>query len=296
MKSFAPARLLSIVCTGTAAGILLLTGCSASGHEKSHTLTGDRESDSAKPSKDSPHVDPDPKIVNPLPSLRLPIQNYMESDELRHQASLAVTKLATACLESGGLHFRPGPSSYQEPPSLMAGRYGPVNLQQAKYGYHFMTAIQDVKAARVQPSKSELSRVNTCFSSAESTIPEPGQGDVINKIKDDGWVQAMSLPAVQASFLQWSKCMAAAGYDYSTPQAVMQEKSWDWKSDKPSAREISVATRDVTCKEESGTVEAWFSGESSLEKKAIGLHRQELDKTSAQLKAKATVVSDILSG
>lgn len=48
-------------------------------------------------------------------------------------------------------------------------------------------------------------------------------------------------------------------------------------------------------KEESGTVEAWFSGESSLEKEAIGLNRKELDEISTQLKAQATAVRGILS-
>lgn len=235
-------------------------------------------------------------MFDPLPSLRLPIQGYIESDLLRQDTALAIVKLETKCLERKGIKYRPTVPKHFSSPSPMAGRYGPVNRAQALQGYHFMESFPSrAKSVRAAPPPKDVAAVTACVATARKMIPQGDDPELTDEIKDQAYFNASKLPVVTEAFSKWSACMADAGYAYSDPQAAMRDKRWNWKSSSPSRLEINVAMRDVFCKEKAGVVGAWFAGEAALEKKGIADNMAKLAPVYSGLRKQERKVAQIIS-
>ncbi|MGW1501192.1 hypothetical protein ACWCQW_21875 [Streptomyces mirabilis] len=249
----------------------------------------------SKPATSPSLVTTDPKIIDPLPGLRLPIQEYIETNEQAQRATQARLNLVDNCLESMHVKFKPTPVSGSTPPSLMAGRYGPVNQDQARYGYHFMVVIGGPgTATRKEPPASAKSAVEKCSEEAVEKVPSLEDKGLPDEIKQTSYIKSIMSPKAVSAFNRWSQCMSTAGYSYKSPMDAMRDPRWNWKSGSPSHEEISTARRDVQCKQNTGVVNAWFRAEADLQESDINQRKRDLDGIRKQIEKRAQVAREIL--
>lgn len=77
---------------------------------------------------------------------------------------------------------------------------------------------------------------------------------------------------VRTAFKNWSGCMSRAGFQYGNP---WQPNDHDW-GPKVSPEEITTATADVKCRQETALVDLWLAVETAYQTRAIEKHRDEL--------------------
>lgn len=234
-------------------------------------------------------------VSDPLPGLTLPIERYVDTDEEAYRAAGARAVIENDCLAAGGADYRAPAPHRHLPPPLMAGRYGPVNEQQAALGYHFMFRITSPSVDEPAPvPQAARTRARSCSKKALDEIPDLSASSLTNGIMSGDYAKAASLPAVKAVFAKWSACMAGSGFRYASPAAAMGDRKWDWKSDSATVPEIQVARRDVRCKESAGVVRVWFSGETDLENSDIAKNAGALRSRATALRTEQASVRRIL--
>lgn len=67
-------------------------------------------------------------------------------------------------------------------------------------------------------------------------------------------VKTQSSSPIQSATADWSRCMANAGYDFSTPQDPLEV---EWAEPRPSEDEVRTALADVQCKEQAGLISTY---------------------------------------
>ncbi|WP_157840679.1 hypothetical protein [Streptomyces leeuwenhoekii] len=238
----------------------------------------------------------DSDIYDPLPHLVLPIQKYIESDDQRRFVAQAAMALVDKCLADKRIKFRLPRRTPDKLPTLMAGRYGPVNQKQAQHGYHYMAVLNGGGSQpSISPNPQESKALSACSDKAEESIPQLEDKNLPEQIKASSYIAATRLPSVVKAFKGWSDCMAETGHKYDSPMDAMNDPKWNWKTAKATPHEVSVATRDVECKKSSGVVQMWFEGEVALEEKKIAEHESALQDVLSQMKQRERSAREVLA-
>ncbi|MFJ8591015.1 hypothetical protein [Streptomyces sp. NPDC093598] len=233
-------------------------------------------------------------LLDPLPDLVLPVQEYMETESQRRRVSQARQTLINACLKSKRAKYRMPSSERVSLPSLMAGRYGPTNDAQSRYGYHFMMALGDGGASAEAPLEKEKAVVGNCSRKASEEVPSFTDNGLTDQIKQFSYVESMKLPEVSSVFGKWSDCMSSVGFTYKTPMDAMRDPRWDWKSAGPSKSEVSVAIRDAQCKQKFNVAQVWFQGEVEIQNKELTKRKKALEGIRMRLEERDATVRGIL--
>ncbi|MFF2132981.1 hypothetical protein ACFVW1_48170 [Streptomyces olivochromogenes] len=177
----------------------------------------------------------------------------------------------------------------------MAGRYGPVNQDQARYGYHFMVVIGGLGTeTRREPPASAKTALKKCSAEAVEKVPSLEDKGLPDEIKQTSYIKSIMSPKAVSAFNRWSQCMSKAGYSYKSPMDAMRDPRWNWKSDSPSHEEISAARRDVQCKQNTGVVNDWFRAEAEIQERDINQSKRALDDIRKQIEKRAQAAREIL--
>ncbi|MCA1224143.1 hypothetical protein [Streptomyces sp. 8L] len=208
----------------------------------------------------------------------------------------ATQQTINQCLDAMHVDYRLKLAPSSDAPALMAGRYGPVNSQQARYGYHFLTLLNyTAPKTEDQPSGDIEDAVHKCSANAEKKIPPLNDEGLPDKIKQQSYTESLNSAKTATAFKRWSGCMAKFGYSYSSPVAAMQDSKWNWSSKNPSQNEKAVALKDEECKQRATLIPTWFNAEVDLQKRQITLKKKELDAISNQIKLRAVAAHKILT-
>ncbi|MEO3851254.1 hypothetical protein ABGB09_27125 [Streptomyces sp. B8F3] len=76
-------------------------------------------------------------------------------------------------------------------------------------------------------------------------------------------------PPVRSAVSRWRTCMSERGFDYDTPLAAIEDRSWNLDAKRVTSREISVAVADVGCKRESDLVAVRAAAETGIQRDLI---------------------------
>ncbi|WP_405505550.1 hypothetical protein OG323_01110 [Streptomyces cyaneofuscatus] len=239
----------------------------------------------------------DARLMDPLPEFVLPVLSYTETDGQRTRALRARYAVIDDCLNLKKVDFRPEPVIERKLPSLMAGRYGPTNQAQADLGYHFNVGIGEPAPRQEKaPPPAAREAVNACSERAVKAVPSLAGAEITDEIKQKSYIEATGLADVVKVFKKWSTCMLGAGYSYASPMDAMRDARWNWESPTADREEISVARRDVECKQKSGVARAWFEGEVEVQRAAMVAHQGELDGVKKQIENRDRAALRILDG
>jgi hypothetical protein len=85
---------------------------------------------------------------------------------------------------------------------------------------------------------------------------------------------------------QWSECVRAKGFHYSSPIAAMNDQKWQ-TGDTVSSAEIATATADVACKVSINLIGTAVAVQTAYDKRYIGSHSQQLAAYRSNLEAAA---------
>ncbi|GAA1315426.1 hypothetical protein [Saccharothrix xinjiangensis] len=112
-----------------------------------------------------------------------------------------------------------------------------------------------------------------CAGEADRTLADdarPGQEPVSFALSHRSHEITRSAPPVVEAAAAWSRCMAEARFDYADPDAAVNDPAF--RAGRPSRHEVSVATRDVTCKERVEWVRTWVAVERAVQGELIRQH------------------------
>lgn len=256
--------------------------------------------------------------------LRLPLENYTLSSDDRELVRTAENALIDECMER--LSFPDWtpilpPPEYRHP-GMAALRYGVTDATSVeKYAYDPLPT-----SSWTQPPETRWDSNNVGYAGALSGMeqvtahpmmynghPRPvggceGEartalsGDIapiddhpaIIRLGAETFIRSTNDPDVKQALDAWSACMAAAGYDYTSPlspiaarAAVVADalvthseenvgKYVPFTPPTPTDDEIATAVTDVSCKAETNLVGVWFTVESAIQRELIDEYGDEL--------------------
>jgi hypothetical protein len=111
--------------------------------------------------------------------------------------------------------------------------------------------------------------IQGCLSQSSSELYGSGGGglsDPVPQIAIQSATWTESDPRVEAVDAAWSRCMAARGYKYNTPQQAAEAH---WPS-KPTPTETATAEADVACKQAVNLDNTWLAVEAAYQSALIG--------------------------
>jgi hypothetical protein len=159
---------------------------------------------------------------------------------------------------------------YGQPSSSGGPRAGPAFLggfqtfgDLAKQARAWTVALLGyAPGARIGPRPSE-----GCLSEASNELygSRGGLSDPVPQITFQAASWTESDPRVEAVDAAWSRCMAARGYRYNTPQ---QAAGAHWPS-KPTSKETATAEADVDCKQAVNLDNTWLAVEAAYQSALI---------------------------
>ncbi|MFD5029776.1 hypothetical protein ACFWM0_05010 [Streptomyces sp. NPDC058405] len=233
----------------------------------------------------------------------LPIAEFSYSRSDLHIIRTAQNQFTQDCMERYGITY--------EIPDVADGngmadrRYGLSSLTEAtKYGYD-LPIYDEPRMAKDLSDEASLilhgteqknsaggkRRVNGltvtptgCIGEAQSRVSaystDPLGAEVAQNIATSSFQESLKSSKVQQAIAAWSSCMKKHGYDFKSPLDATGNTDFYKPSPSPSEskKEIKTATSDVTCKNNSGLLNIWFSVESSIQKHKIAANRPVLMK------------------
>ncbi|MEV1005062.1 hypothetical protein [Nonomuraea sp. NPDC050202] len=255
--------------------------------------------------------EPAPAVTTAPAEPVLPLDSYQLSRRDVHTIEAAEDILILACMRKQGLAWRmlPEPGA-EEADSRHTRRYGIMDAgAAARHGYHLpplspnQARREAVWQAREKlPSRERLAAYGAkgvsggCRGQARPRatggVP-PNWMNVLNKHSSQAFAAAQRAPEVVAVIQKWSACMAEAGHRYRDPFAASGDPTW-WRSERPSARERSVAQTDVRCKEKVGLVSVWVQADRRAQLDTIREHPEDFRMLAASKSASLNAAHTIL--
>lgn len=255
------------------------------------------------PSTEGPSVTGIPRFTSTSDEL-LPIEGYLISADESDRIERARSALIGACMKRFGYDYTPETPDQKQRSNQTEHRYDPTSQKAAsRYGYHPPVDAQEggEQELATPPTREMLPvlRNNNQGSSSKSggtvhnglEVPDGGcVGEADRKLTSGGgiiqdaelaidinfrnYTRSMADARVKEAFSMWSACMKDGGYSYPTPVEAINDP--EWRTKKPSSREIATATLDVACKKKHNVVGIWFTVESAYEKDDIKKNIEEL--------------------
>ncbi|MET7288402.1 hypothetical protein [Streptomyces sp. NPDC005573] len=224
----------------------------------------------------------------------LPIAKYEYSTTQERLIAGAKDALTRECMQRFGLSYHA--PEFDTPETVPDRRYGISDPSEAeRYGYHLAPTPRTVPVPPTDPSYPVLYgatptfRANAvptggCRAEAvrlwEKERPATEAADTAREIAVNSFRKSLSDPSVLKVTKQWSSCMKAEGYSYSSPLAPPH--GFDLDTSTVSDKEHKVAAADISCKEKSNLLKVWFGAESRIQKADIEANRGRLAQLSIE--------------
>ncbi|MFC7218053.1 hypothetical protein ACFQLX_07710 [Streptomyces polyrhachis] len=138
-----------------------------------------------------------------------------------------------------------------------------------------------------------------CFGEAQVKLMVKGGvfGDIeaARRIDAESMAKSRLRPEVKKAIGAWSACLKEQGFtsgDPLDPTAGAKE----FQTPAPTAREIKLATADVTCKKRTNLVGVWYAAEARIQQSLIEKHAEELDAGRTAHEEMLTKAAEVLKG
>ncbi|CCH32708.1 hypothetical protein ABZ816_30455 [Actinosynnema sp. NPDC047251] len=236
-----------------------------------------------------PEIGPVPTVA-PGAELRLPVEDYLVTDEQGVEIAAARVLLITACLRRFGVEYTvPLPVAQPfGPRSLTERRYGITDAGLAElHGYGMGPRDPALRPAPVKPELDATGQ-NALTGQGQSVlagqaVPEGGCAGDADRVLDRDLpagadpqlgqrLQFESFEAgrqdsrVRAAVAAWSACMAEAGHHYADPLAVAGDPAFIGDV---TPTQLATAATDIDCKVRTNLVGVWFTVESAYQRARI---------------------------
>jgi hypothetical protein len=247
----------------------------------------------------------EPKIqvvaVGDLRTFALPLDEYAAYGVSRQTVLQANKVLFEQCMKDFG--FTPPPAATTATGPKIRGierRYGVADEASAKvYGYHLAEDVQGATAgtgASQPPAQTSAAYESVARGEGPSTyqgkpipkdgcagearrrleegapqVSDPRLGD---RLRQQSFERTEADSRVQAVFTRWSDCMRRSGFDYADPNKAVNDPAF--VTDKPTDREVNVATADVRCKKEVNLINVSAAVEMAYQKRAYEQNTEAL--------------------
>jgi hypothetical protein len=267
--AFAPTRVMLLAAlTGI---VLLATGCAATS-SGSHARAGAGTVGNAETSST-------PSLGETSNSLVLPLTPYYPSAQQMASMETVRSALIARCAQQAGFS-RPaiifGAVQWgRDPGRGQFYDFGVTNMAFAeRYGYHdtsmtdpWRTATGAPLPSRRSTSKAEKLALHSCADKVDRSTGylNSNWSNLVQDLAIQAGQDAKTSPSMLSQFREWSSCMAAKGFRYSTPLAALIGQQGNsgaingWNTAAPTQLEIQTATTDVACKEKTGLIKTWIS-------------------------------------
>jgi hypothetical protein len=239
-----------------------------------------------------------PTDVSTVHGVDLPLGQSLLTPVEEMEVIKARNTLMARCLGHHGITFT-FPLVDPARDAVKPRRHGLVDAgEAAAYGYRdpavFATRGASAEAAPSQPPPEVVSVITGtrggkvggrdvppggCAGEADRTLVadgQPGQEPLSFVLSRRGHEITGTTPPVTSAAVAWSRCMAAAGFDYDKPDAALNDPAFS--AGRPSAHEIAVATQDVRCKVRAEWVRTWVGVERAVQHVLIPRHAADLDR------------------
>jgi hypothetical protein len=133
-----------------------------------------------------------------------------------------------------------------------------------------------------------------CLQLASNELYRPGNnqpGDPVPAIAVQASTWTQTDPRVVAVDAAWSRCMAARGYHYTSPQ---QPAGHSWPKH-PTKAETATAVADVTCKQQTNLTNTWLTVEAAYQTALVGQDIATLASLQASFQAALSRVEALLA-
>jgi hypothetical protein len=249
------------------------------------------------PDGDSPQEVPlgKPLEITDTRDLVLPLDAYRLTGKQRWSITAARIPLVEKCMERYGFDLDVPVPRREFTRTDNQYIVGLTDLAQAqKYGYH--SPPEEEQSLPPEPKLSAQAQA-VLEGSGEAShngkkVPQGGcDGEAKRKIQQGGPfledTDAAGVLTLQVEkkveqdsrvikiYKEWAACMKKRGFDYAEPSAPGNDPN-NRKGNAPSAREIEVATADVTCKRETNLVSMWATVTTAYQKQAIEKNSERL--------------------
>lgn len=284
----------------TAAALLSLSSCGASGNSPVHAPQGSQSEGNTQAPPNDGQVQPSPDVeANPLP---LPVQKFLLTPSTVSEIRPATTILINTCLRQRNVPpVKQATTSDHEShpdPYEVGRRYGPiVESDILTYGYHLPPAWFGDATASPKVSAEQEAAMNGpsgCVAVARKELigNQSLDSPIARQISGKSFTESLKDPKVKAVTADWSACMAKKGYSYTGPLQALSKA--DLSTPKPSPSELRVAAADYSCKVATKLISTWQKVEIKIQEKEIAKHLPALEKAKAQrdqIVAKANKIS-----
>jgi len=174
-------------------------------------------------------------------------------------------------------------------------RYGVIEPDIAqRYGYHVPAGLLTPLAVDQTSDRRDNSLNETqkevaygdggCARAAVAQLRLPESPDLalLGRLDHESLDHAQTDSGVAPAMRSWRDCIRQMGFEYQSPFAAMSDPAW-WADDTApaSSREIAVAVADVSCKERTGLVAAWYAAEVRIQEAAIKKYPAKFDQLRA---------------
>ena len=218
-------------------------------------------------------------------TLQLPFDAYSFSDAELYTISNAEDVLIAECMRGKGFTWPMVDRPTDGPDLRNRRRYGVIEMDIARYGYHVPAGLLTPIALEQAYDKREnaLSAAakqaafgeNGCGRKAAVQLHADSNADqaLLVQSSHDSLYDSLGDPAVAPALTAWRDCLRQAKLTYPDPLAAMSDQKW-WADEHagPSKEEILVAVTDVTCKNRTGLVDVWYGAETRFQDKVLKQH------------------------
>jgi hypothetical protein len=281
-----------VVC---AAGLLALSACSAAPAA---------EQDAA------PAIGSVPRLLESA-DLRLPVQDYLASEEQNAELAKAKLVLIRQCMSRFGVDYAVEfvPSDGYGPRSLTDRRYGITDLALAQeHGYGLGPRDPALQPPPVRPelgpdgqnalSGQGSSVVNGvevpeggCLAEADRALETATTNARLGQqLQRESFQESRQDSRVRSATKEWSSCMAEAGYRYTDPFAAAGDPRFIGGL---TDEQIAVAVTDIDCKSRTNLVGIWFTVESAYQNRYIEQNAAKFEQTREAIAARHHEAEDI---
>ncbi|HWM06692.1 MAG TPA: hypothetical protein VNP92_30510 [Actinophytocola sp.] len=253
-----------------------------------------------------------PADVSTVRGLDLPLDRSMLTPVEELEVARARNTLMERCLARHGLTFTfPAVDPARDATKLR--RHGLVDPDEAAtYGYRdpavFAPLDPDAGAAAQPPPEVVAVITGTrdgevggrevppggCAGEADRALAadaKPGQEPLSFALSGRSHEITGTAPPVAKAAVAWSRCMAAAGFDYDHPDAAITDP--EFSAGRASAHEIAVATHDVRCKERAEWVRTWVAVERAVQDVLVRRHAADLAGERAHKQAQLATAREV---
>jgi hypothetical protein len=250
-------------------------------------------------------------VARRVPLGPLPIERYRLTPAQADTISTARLVLAAQCLAREGFRapqIQPQHSSSVAAATFAPRRYGASDLDAARAtGYHI--PAHAMPAPRAADPFGDIGRREQVALFGDATHEGGGclgsslralHGEQVYEVSPiaaqldrASFASTRSGPAMKPTFAAWSRCMAASGFHYADPMESIDDPAF--AGPRPTAREIAVATADVTCKRRTDLVARWHAAEVATQQRLIASHLPELRRAYRALVAQYAIAKRVVA-